>query len=224
MGNIPPKEEVIFTSEFIHPTEFSKKSYEFELFRNFPIFDGDGVRYPNSKVKGEIHIKMVNKLLITDKEILMKNLKITTEKYENKKRNSYIIKYEIDKLPEFSPYNLDYIPSSKIYFKAENDNDKPVVYTQKSILNKDNNNYFIQYNIKTKKIDEEQNTEENPALFIFLIDQSGSMSGAPMKIASSALKLFIQSLPSKSYYQIIGFGSTFVKYDKSPKEYTKKKY
>jgi len=50
------------------------------------------------------------------------------------------------------------------------------------------------------------------------------MSGAPMKIASSALKLFIQSLPSKSYYQIIGFGSTFVKYDKSPKEYTKKKY
>ena len=24
MGNIPPKEEIIFTSEFIHPTEFSK--------------------------------------------------------------------------------------------------------------------------------------------------------------------------------------------------------
>ena len=222
MGNIPPKEEVIFTSEFIHPIEFSKKSYEFELFRNFPIFDGDGVRYANSQVKGEIHIKMANKLLITEKEILMKNLKITTKKYENKKRNSYIIKYEIDKLPEFSPYNLDYIPSSKIYFKAENDYEKPVVYSQKSILNKNNNNYFIQYNIKTKKIDEEQNTEENPALFIFLIDQSGSMSGAPMKIASSALKLFIQSLPSKSYYQIIGFGSTFVKYDKSPKEYTKK--
>ena len=222
MGNIPPKEEVIFTSEFIHPTEFSKKSYEFELFRNFPIFDGNGVICQNSEVKGKIHIKMINKLLITEKEILMKNLKISTEKYENKERNSYIITYKIDKLPKYSPYNLDYIPSSKIYFKAENDNDKPVVYTQKSILNKDNNNYFIQYNIKTEKIDEEQNTEENPALFIFLIDQSGSMSGTPIKIASSALKLFIQSLPSKSYYQIIGFGSTFVKYDKSPKEYTKK--
>ena len=224
MGNIPPKEEVIFTSEFIHPTESSKKSYEFELFRNFPIFDGKYVRCENSQVNGKIHIKTTNKLLITEKEILMENLKISHEKYENKEKNSYIISYKIDKLPEFSHYNLDYIPSSKIYFKVENDNDadKPVAYTQKSILNKDKNYYFIQYNIKTKKIDEEQNTEENPALFIFLIDQSGSMSGTPIKIASSALKLFIQSLPSKSYYQIIGFGSTFVKYDISPKEYTKK--
>ena len=224
MGNIPPKEEVIFTSEFIHPTESSKKSYEFELFRNFPIFDGKYVKCENSQVNGKIHIKTTNKLLITEKEILMENLKISHEKYENKEKNSYIISYKIDKLPEFSHYNLDYIPSSKIYFKVENDNDadKPVAYTQKSILNKDKNYYFIQYNIKTKKIDEEQNTEENPALFIFLIDQSGSMSGTPIKIASSALKLFIQSLPSKSYYQIIGFGSTFVKYDISPKEYTKK--
>ena len=48
------------------------------------------------------------------------------------------------------------------------------------------------------------------------------MSGKPIKIASNALKLFIQSLPSKSYYQIIGFGSTFKKYDKTPKEYTQK--
>ena len=116
------------------------------------------------------------------------------------------------------------MPSSKIYFKIENDNDnnKPVAYIQKSNLNKDKSYYFIQYNIKTEKMDEELNTEEKPALFIFLIDQSGSMAGTPIKIDSSALKLFIQSLPSKSYYQIIGFGSTFEKYDNSPKEYTKK--
>ena len=48
------------------------------------------------------------------------------------------------------------------------------------------------------------------------------MSGAPIKIACNALKLFIQSLPSKSYYQIIRFGSTYKKYDKKPKEYTQK--
>ena len=169
MGNIPPKEEVIFTSEFIHPTESSKKSYEFELFRNFPIFDGKYVKCENSQVNGKILIKATNKLLITEKEILMENLKISHEKYENKEKNSYIISYKIDKLPEFSHYNLDYIPSSKIYFKVENDNDadKPVAYTQKSILNKDKNYYFIQYNIKTKKIDEEQNTEENPAYSYF---------------------------------------------------------
>ena len=222
MGNIPPKEEVIFISEFIHPTESSKKSYEFELFRNFPIFEGKGARCNNSKLKGNIHIKTKNKLLITEKQILMENLKISTEKYENKERNSYIITYKIDKLPKFEKNKLDYIPSSKIYFKIENDNDEPFIYSQKSTLNKDEKNYFIQYNIKTNKIDEEQTTEEKPALFIFLIDQSGSMSGKPIKIASNALKLFIQSLPSKSYYQIIGFGSTFKKYDKAPKEYTQK--
>ena len=42
-----------------------------------------------------------------------------------------------------------------------------------------------------------------------------------IKIAAKALQLFIQSLPAGSYYQIIGFGSTFVKYDKIPKEYNK---
>ena len=59
----------------------------------------------------------------------------------------------------------------------------------------------------------------NPRLFIFLIDQSGSMSGYPMNVASKTLILFLQSLPPKSYYQIIGFGSNYIKYDDTPKEY-----
>ena len=59
-----------------------------------------------------------------------------------------------------------------------------------------------------------------PALYIFLIDQSGSMSGRPIIIVSKGLKLFLQSLPPKSYYQIIGFGSSYQKYDETPKEYT----
>lgn len=47
------------------------------------------------------------------------------------------------------------------------------------------------------------------------------MIGNPIKIASKGIKLFLQSLPLKSYYQIIGFGSSFVKYDETPKEYTR---
>ena len=38
MGNIPPKQEVIFISEFIQFIE-SSDSYEFELFRNLPIIN-----------------------------------------------------------------------------------------------------------------------------------------------------------------------------------------
>ena len=71
----------------------------------------------------------------------------------------------------------------------------------------------------------------NPALFIFLIDQSASMSTggynsdsdvkAPIKIVSKALELFLRSLPKGSYYQLIGFGSNFIKYDGVPKKYSK---
>ena len=48
------------------------------------------------------------------------------------------------------------------------------------------------------------------------------MSGHSMEVASKAMILFLQSLPTSSYYQIIGFGSDYEKYDKTPKEYTQK--
>ena len=59
-------------------------------------------------------------------------------------------------------------------------------------------------------------------MFIFLIDQSGSVSGLPIKIASKSLILFLQSLLAGSYYQIIGFVSTYKIYDTIPKEYNQK--
>ena len=44
---------------------------------------------------------------------------------------------------------------------------------------------------------------------------------APIKIVSKALELFLRSLPKGSYYQLIGFGSNFIKYDEVPKKYSK---
>jgi len=214
MGNIPPKTQVIFESEFIHPIETSNK-YEFELFRNLPIFQGkDKTIYENYDLNGIINIKTKNEIINIDKNILMKDLKIIEERYQDEKKNDYLIKYQIEKLPEFSWYN-DYIPSSKIYFDLKMN--EPFAYVQQSSLNPNENNYFIQYRYK----DNNKNESTNSALFIFLIDQSGSMSGNQIKIASKALQLFIRSLPAGSYYQIIGFGSDFIKYDEIPKEYNK---
>ena len=144
----------------------------------------------------------------------MKELKINEEK------NNYLISYEKENLPEFSRYNKDnYILSSKIYFELDINQKsyEPIVYCQKSLLNNNESNYIINY---TNKIAKKDNLAINPALFIFLIDQSGSMTGNGIKIASKGLKLFLQSLPPKSYYQIIGFGSNFKAYDEMPKEYT----
>ena len=213
MGNIPPKNEVIFTTEFIHLIEASEK-YEFELFRNLPIFKGGEDIYQNSELKGKIQISAKNEIINIEKKILMKNLKITEEKYINDKKTNYIILYEIDQLPEFSWYNYEYIPSSKIYFDSINN--KPFIYCQESSLNE--TNYILNYRYKKEK---SENDEEisHPSIFIFLLDQSGSMSGERIKIASKALELFIQSLPAGSYYQIIGFGSDYKVYEDAPKEY-----
>ena len=218
MGNIPPKEEMILICEFIQLTENSE-SYEFELFRNLPIFIGNKDIYQNINLKGKIEIRAQNEIFILKKELLLKNIKINKEIYK-KEEKIYLIDYQIDKLPEFEmnrKKNLDYIPSSKIYFEIKNEKDiQAKIYYQKSNLNSDENNYIL--NIKNNY---KSDDKLYPALFIFLIDQSGSMDGEPIKIVSKALELFLQSIPKDSYYQLIGFGSEFQKYDDTPKQYTK---
>ena len=196
MGNIPPKTDVIFISEFIHPIEVSQK-YEFELFRNLPIFIDDNI-YENSELKGRVNIKTKNEILNIKKQLLMKDFEITNEDY-NKIKNEYVLIYQIKQLPTFSWNNLDYIPSSKIYFDLNTS--EPLAYFQESSLNDNEINYFIQYKYK-KENSKRENEKTNPALFIFLVDQSGSMTGERIKITCRALQLFIQSLPVGSYYQI----------------------
>ena len=60
---------------------------------------------------------------------------------------------------------------------------------------------------------------EAPGLFIFLIDQSGSMYGEPIKLVKKSLLLLVKSLPKGSYFQFIGFGTDFTKYNSIPVEY-----
>ena len=54
-----------------------------------------------------------------------------------------------------------------------------------------------------------------------MIDQSGSMRGKPIELVSESLLIFLQSLPKNSYYQLIGFGSTFEKYNSTPVFYNR---
>ena len=51
--------------------------------------------------------------------------------------------------------------------------------------------------------------------FIFVLDQSGSMSGSKINQAKEALTVFISSLPAGSQFEIYGFGSSFKKYTPS---------
>ena len=46
-------------------------------------------------------------------------------------------------------------------------------------------------------------------MFIFIVDRSGSMSGQKMEMTKEAMKLFIQSLPAGSMFEIISFGTNY---------------
>ena len=45
--------------------------------------------------------------------------------------------------------------------------------------------------------------------YIFLIDRSGSMSGGKMQRAKNSLLLFLKSLPTDCFFNVIGFGTKF---------------
>lgn len=133
-----------------------------------------------------------------------------------------------------------YLTSFSILFRTQNMN-KPTLYYQFNPELKEIS-YSINYvysseklkNIPIPEIPDQDNKisyyskyennliNETPSLFIFLVDQSGSMDGEPIKLVKQSLLIFIQSLPPGSYFQLIGFGSTFKKYNEKPIEYNTK--
>ena len=214
MGNIPSKEKVIFITEFFRFNE-NKNSFKCELFRNLPIFKSRNTIIQNGYLTGKVEIQSKNKIINITKVILMRKLQIIEEEYKNEEKNNYLILYKIDELTEYSEDNKnDYIPCSRIYFDI--DREEPIIYYQKPPL--DEEYYILQYVNKIKN--SSKNLYPNPALMIFLVDQSGSMNGKLIKIASKVIELFLHSMATYSYYQIIGFGSQYIKYEKMPIENT----
>ena len=58
--------------------------------------------------------------------------------------------------------------------------------------------------------------------FIFIVDQSGSMSGNRIKSASETLLLFLKSLPSGCHFNVVGFGSHHILLFKKSEKYSDK--
>ena len=118
--------------------------------------------------------------------------------------NQPILYYQYNPVLKETAYSINYIYTSK--------NLKEIPIPEKP--DEDNTiSYVAKY--------EDNITNDTPGLFIFLIDQSGSMTMKTMDLVREALILFIQSLPANSYFQLIGFGSDYIKYNKEPVIYNK---
>lgn len=94
------------------------------------------------------------------------------------------------------------------------------MYRQYDPINNETSFLLSYFKIKENQ-DENNITKSFPGLYYFIIDQSGSMSGKPIKLVIQTLKVFMQSLSKGSYYQLIGFGSNYKTYSPKPLSYTR---
>ncbi|CAG9312779.1 unnamed protein product [Blepharisma stoltei] len=112
--------------------------------------------------------------------------------------------------------NAEFYPNSElvIYYKNLN------VNAPQCILQEDEGNYaglisFIPYD----RNEEIENLEVSGE-FILLLDRSGSMKGEKIKMAKEATLIFLKSLPEKSKFNIISFGSYYTPMFKKSVEYS----
>ena len=205
IGNIGPGELVKLTSEFIQFLEYEDLYYCYTTIKNFPYFSNNVFKTKNMyKIQAKINIKTLSKI----NRLITQGFRQNLEKKFNNDNTQCELNYKTLNFTNQERSENDF----KISFNTESMNEFNLI-TQYDPKN-DETSCIIKMTYKAKK-------GTNPALFIFLIDQSGSMSGKRLNIAIEALILFLKSLPKNSYYQLIGFSTDFnYIYSKDPCEYT----
>ena len=222
IGRIKPNTKLELMSEFIQFITSDDISFCFSIMRNYPYFSSLNPNQCSIKINLETQSKITR--------LIIKSLKYPYKKTFNDNLRKCIIELKMENLKD------RYKEPINILFRTEKINE-PFLIKQYNPIN-DETSYIMEmvYNSIIIPIPNEPDTNENinyfmkyenikendiPSLFIFLIDQSGSMSGNPIKLVSESLLFFLQSLPKKSYFQLIGFGSDFKKINEIPLEYNK---
>ena len=244
IGNLPPNTKVELKSIFIEMLGANDLSYEFNLIDFYPLFYYEGFEtdLENKKIEAKFNIETqskITRLIAPFKENLEGKDYIYKVIYSNDYKKAEIIYINNNPKLNYNKLGDDYRQS--ILFRTENMNE-PILYCQYNPkLNE--TAYSINYTyisgcyqkIPIPKKPDEDNTvsyymkyesktvNETPGLFIFLIDQSGSMQGEPIDLVKKSLLLLVQSLKEGSYFQLIGFGTNFIKYNEQPVEYSKTK-
>ena len=229
IGNVAPDTIVELTSEFIQFITSDDMSFCFSVMSNYPTFSDSVSNEYSKNINGKICLKthskitrLVNKNFSIDKDYKQEfnneynecNIDFKIKK-DSKEYNSILsLLYRTEKMDEpflLSQYNPTKDETNYIFGEIFNPKQIPIPEKPDTDMEA---NYYLKYQQQEAKSD-------TPSLFIFLIDQSGSMSGSAIRIVSEAILIFLQSLTKGSYFQLIGFGSTFKKINDKPVEYNK---
>ena len=245
IGNINPKQKVKLNTIFIQMISSQDMSYEFDIMEKYPIFQYEGskimeiknkiinanftiesqskitrliapfyddeakkystyeVKFTNDYKKAEI--KYIKNPYTVKQDINIKRNSILLSSFcllfRTEKMNTPMLYYQYNSEFKEICYSINFVYSSKtikeIPIPSEPDQDNKISYYSK-----------YQNNV----------VNEAPGLFIFLVDQSGSMSGKAIELVKETLLEVIKSLKAGSYFQLIGFGSNFKKYNEDPVE------
>ena len=197
IGNLPENETLTFNYSFIQFINIKDSFYCLNLIKDFPSINDFNTDISKGKIIIETNSEINNLQCLNDSNGVIAYF----PKYSNKNKKCKI--------------EYDIIHLNKILFKTLN-MEKPLLISQYN--NKlDETNYILYYYNNMNNI----NKIKYPCLFIFLIDESGSMDTTIENVKITLTKL-IKSLPENSYFQIIGFGSRYEVYNKTPEKNNKK--
>ncbi|KAL4489960.1 hypothetical protein ABPG72_010859 [Tetrahymena utriculariae] len=118
-------------------------------------------------------------------------------------------------LPESNSVMVSFIPNfNEEITKEIDDAIRAAIHKGEDVFNDE-----FQQKMNTEIVDHLNSSRSE---FIFLLDRSGSMSGSPIQKACQALILFLKSLPTDSYFNVVSFGSSYEKLFQSSMEYNTK--
>ena len=228
IGNILPKEKIILSTIFLQSINSYDKSYEYKMYFDFPFFvDNKGKKVTELEKQGincKININVNSALtrlifLNFDEKLIKKNYLDNNKKCEIEYINNKAFRepcqiifrttdINIPKLYKQFNKNLN---ETSFYLHYINSYNKEIEIKNEIDENKDIK-YINEYN---------DDLNDLPSLFIFLIDQSGSMAGRSIDLVKKSLVIFLHSLIPGSKFQLIGFGSSFKYYNEKPLDYIK---
>ena len=245
IGNLNSKEKITLKTIYNQSISSYDMSYEYIIMNNFPSFifnskDKEETKENKIEIIYNIDITACSKITRLFTNFKNKeNINITYNEDYTKSKISHRMEQDLsNKIIYENKINDDEL---HILFRTKDINKPTLFYQYNPFLKK--HSYSLNYLYSSDKITElidipekpiENDVEsfyekylsniasEEPALFIFLVDQSGSMSGNAINVVIESLLIFIQSLPKDSYFQIIGFGTDFEKYNETPVKYDNK--